>query len=216
VLARRLTPALAAVVVAGLAASGCASQAVGVRVGDNTYSQADMDGELDAYGENETLFPPEQSNIHGELAGSYSQDFASRMVTQRVLYMLVEAVFDDRGLELTANDRDETENAIESQMGSEGLDALPGEYRELLVDDEARARLLIEELGEEGLNSAVVDVARSQDIEVSSQFGDWDDQQLQVVPPAGASPAPGSGSDSGSGSPSGSGSGSGPGATPSG
>jgi hypothetical protein len=209
VLVRRLTTVLVATVVAGLAASGCASQAVGVRVSGETYSQADMVGELEAYGENDALFPPDgqqTAQIQGELAGSYSQDFVTQVVSQRVTYMLVQKLFDDRGLELTADERTVAENQLATRMGSQAIDGFPDEYRQRFVDDEARVLRLLDEMGEDDLNSAIFDEARSSDIEVSSRFGEWDDNQLQVTPPVGSTSAPGSGPDLGSA----------PGATPSG
>jgi hypothetical protein len=201
VLVRRLVPVLAAAVVVGLAASGCASQAVGVRVGGETYSQADMVGELDAYGENEALFPPDgqqTAQIQGELAGSYSQDFVSQVVSQRVTYMLVEKVFDDRDLELTDEERTVAEDQLAGRMGNEAIDNFPEEYRQRFADDEARVLRLLDEMGEDELNSAILDEARSSEIEVSSRFGDWDENQLEVVPPLGSTQPPGSGPDLGS------------------
>ena len=195
-LVRRLVPILAATVVAGLAASGCASQAVGVRVGDETYSQADMTGELEAYGENEALFPPDSqqtAQIQGELAGSYSQDFVSQVVSQRVTYMLVQKVFDDHNLELSDGERTAAQTQLASRMGNQAIDEFPAEYRQRFVDDEARVLRLLDEMGEDDLNAAILDEARSSDIEVSSRFGDWDRDQLQVVPPVGSTQSSGSG-----------------------
>jgi hypothetical protein len=209
VLGRRVVPVLAAAVVVGLAASGCASQAVGVRVGGNTYSQSDMVGELDAYGDNEALFPPDgqqTAQIQGELAGSYSQDFVSQVVSQRVTYMLVEKVFEANDLQLTDDERTVAENQLATRMGNEAIDQFPDEYRQRFVDDEARVLRLLDEMGEDELNSAVLDEARSSEIEVSSRFGEWDEDQLQVTPPLGPTAAPGSGPELGPA----------PGATPSG
>jgi hypothetical protein len=199
VLVRRLVPVLAAAVAVGFAASGCAEQSVGVRVGDNNYSQADMVGELRAYGENEELFPAdaqETAQIQGELAGSYNQDFVSQVVTQRASYMVVEQLFDDSDLELTENIRTAAEQELARRIGGQAaVDAFPAEYRQQFIDDEARVQLLLAEMGEDELNSAILDVARSSEIEVSSRFGEWDADQLQVTPPVGSTPAPGSGPD---------------------
>ncbi len=213
-LARRLTPVLAATVVVGLAASGCASQAVGVRVGDHTYSQADMVDELDAYGHNDALWRSsgqQVSAIQGELGDSYSQDFVSDLVQQRITFMLAQELFDEHRLHLTEGVRSASEGQLASQIGQDAIDQFPDDYRERLVDDLSRLNLVAQELGEDELNSAMLDKARSNEIEVSPRFGEWDEDQLQVVPPAGSTPAPGSGSASASGSGSPSGSGSGPG-----
>ena len=208
-LVRRLTTVLAATVVAGLAASGCASQAVGVRVGDNTYSQSDMVGELDAYGENQALFPPDgqqAAQIQGELASSYSQDFVTQVVSQRVTYMLVEKVFAAHDLELTDDERTVAENQLATRMGSQAVDDFPDEYRQRFIDDEARVLRLLDEMGEDDLNAAILDEARSSEIEVSSRFGEWNQDRLEVTPPLGSTAPSGSGPELGSAS----------GATPSG
>lgn len=198
-LARRLTPVLALAAVAGLAATGCASQAVGVRVGDHTYSQADMVTELDAYGENEAIFQSEEQleSIRGELADSYSQDFVAELLRQRITFMAVEQVFDEQGLELTADDRTVAESQLASQFGGqEAVDAFPDDYLERLVDDVARLNLLAEELGEDGFNDALVEAVRTSDIEVNPRFGSWDADELDIVAPDGSTPGPGSGDES--------------------
>jgi hypothetical protein len=215
VLARRLTPVLAATLVVGLAASGCASQAVGVRVGDRTYSQADMVDELDAYGHNDALWRSSGqgvSAIQGELGDSYSQDFVSDLVQQRITFMLAEQLFDEHHLRLTDGDRSTAEGQLAGQIGQDAVDQFPADYHDQLVDDLGRLNRVAQELGEDELNSAMIDKAHSNEIEVSPKFGRWDEDQLQVVPPDGSTPAPGSGSASASasGSSSGSGSGSGP------
>jgi hypothetical protein len=201
VLVRRLTTVLAATVVAGFAASGCASQAVGVRVGGETYSQADLVQELDAYGENEKMFPPgepQTDQIQGELAGSYSQSFVSEIVQQRINFMLAQEVFDDHHLQLTDDDREAAEAQLASQIPNQAFDQFPDDYREQLIDDVARLNLVVAEMGEEEFSSALLDTARSNEIEVGPRFGDWDEDQLQLVPPTGSTPAPGSGPDLGS------------------
>jgi hypothetical protein len=211
VLARRLTPVLAAAFVVGLAASGCASQAVGVRVGDRTYSQADMVDELDAWGHNDALWRSsgqDASAVQGELGDSYRQDFVSNLVQQRIDLMVAAQLFDEHDVRLTGADRHDAEAYLASQLGSEAFDQFPDDYHEHLTDDVARLFGVRRVLGEDALNSAVIDTYRSEDIEISPRFGQWDEDQLRVVPPDGSTPAPGSGSASGS-PPSGSGSGSG-------
>jgi hypothetical protein len=193
VLVRRLTSVLALAAVAGLAASGCASQAVGVRVGDNTYSQADMVDELDAYGENEALFQNEEqaASIRGELADSYSQDFVGELLRQRVTFMIAEQLFEESDLELTEQDRQDAEGQLRSQLGPEAVEGFPDDYRERFVDDVARLNLVAGDLGQEGFNEALVEVARTTEIEISPRFGDWDEDQLDIVAPEGSTPAPG-------------------------
>jgi hypothetical protein len=196
VLVRRLTPVLALAAVVGLAASGCASQTVGVQVGDNTRSEADTVDELNAWGENEALIPPGQeaaAGIRGELADSYSQDFVADILQQRITFMLAEQLFDEQDLELTDDATTDAEEDLAGQIGREALDDFPEGYRQSLVNDVARLRLLAEELGQDEVQNALAEAATTTEIEVSPRFGEWDEDELGIVPPAGSNPAPGSG-----------------------
>ena len=185
---RRLAPVIAAVALAGLSL-GCAEQSAAVRVGDRTVSESDMIDELDAFGSNEALFAPGQSSdaLRGELAGSYDQQFVSEILQQRITFMLVEEVFESEGLELADADRSEARQTLASQLG-QGLDAFPESYRDEFVDDVARYNALARELGPEEFDAALVDVADSTEISVSSRFGSWDEDQFAVVPPSGSTP----------------------------
>ena len=181
---RRLAPVLAAVAVAGLSL-GCAEQSAAVRVGDRTVSESDFIDELDAFGSNEALLAPGQSPdaLRGELAGSYDQQYVSEIIQQRIMFLLVEEVFEREGLELEDADRSEAEQTLAPQ-----LEAFPESYRTEFVDDVARYNALSRELGPEEFDAALVEEADSTDISVSSRFGSWDEDQFTVVPPAGSTP----------------------------
>jgi hypothetical protein len=175
---------LAAVAVAGLSL-GCAEQSAAVRVGDRTVSESDFIDELDAFGSNEALLAPGQSPdaLRGELAGSYDQQYVSEIIQQRIMFLLVEEVFEREGLELEDADRSEAEQTLAPQ-----LEAFPESYRTEFVDDVARYNALSRELGPEEFDAALVEEADSTDISVSSRFGSWDEDQFTVVPPAGSTP----------------------------
>jgi hypothetical protein len=190
---RRLVTLVAAVAVAGLAASGCAAQAAAVKVGGDTVSRSDFEDELDAYSANDTLYPdPEASGVTGELAGSYGQDFVADLLQQRIFFMLAARVFDERGLDLTGADRSAAADQLDQQLQG-SADDFPSDLRDELTDDVARLTKLQEELGAEGFDEALIEAADGTDIEVSSHYGSWDPDQYSVVPPEGPAPAPGDG-----------------------
>lgn len=189
-LARRLTPVLLAVVLAGLAAAGCASQAVGVRVGDRVYSQPDLMQEIDALGESEAYLTAIQASpeaVEGEMSHSYVQAFAGYVARQRVIFMLVEELFEQRGLELDDAELAAAEGELESQM-PEVLEQLPDEVGDRLVDDLARYNIVAGQLGAEEFEAAMDDEVDGTEIEVSSRIGEWDDDQFAVAPLAGSTP----------------------------
>lgn len=203
-LVRRLTPVLAAAALAGLAATSCATQAVGVRVGDRTFSESDLVDELDAFGSNEALFAASgqsATGVEGELVDSYSQQFVSEIVQQRITFMLTEELFEQNDLQLTDDDRTVAEGQLASQMPG-AFDEFPESYRDRFVDDVARYNAVAEELGPDEFDAAMVEMAGSTDIEVGSRFGEWDEERFSVVAPVGSTPAPaGRSSGGGSGAP---------------
>ena len=186
---RRLVPVLAAVAVAGLATFGCAEQSAAVRVGDATLSESDLITELDAYGDNEALFASGASadSLSGELVDSYDQQFVSEIIQQRIVFMLAEGLFEDEGLEIDDAARSQAEQTLSSQFGG-GFEDFPEDYRNGFVDDVARYYALVDELGEEGFDEALLEAAGSETIVVSSRFGAWDPDSFAVVPPAGPTP----------------------------
>ncbi|HET6954366.1 MAG TPA: hypothetical protein VFI47_28635 [Acidimicrobiales bacterium] len=197
----RLLPLAAALSVAGLAASGCTSQAAAVRVGDDTVSQSDLFEELDLIAGNDdfravTVGPDvDEASLRGDMAGSYAQEFVATVLGQRIVYLLADDVLADEGIEVTDDDRAAIVGEIDSLLPG-GADSLPDGYREDFVEGLARLNKLQSELGTDGANTALREKATDTDIEVASQFGRWDDDMLTITPPEGPSPAPG-GADAG-------------------
>jgi hypothetical protein len=174
---------VAAVAVAGLAAAGCSEQSAAVRVGDATVSQSDFEDELDAFASSQA-FVQDPESVAGELSGSYTQEFVTAALGQRIEFMLAEQLFDEEELELTDGDRS---NVTDQLQGA--LDDIPEGLRNLLIDDLSRRTLLQQELGQQGYGEALTTAADSTDIDVSSHYGSWDRDQYTVVPPEGpASP----------------------------
>lgn len=186
---RRFVPVIAAVAVAGLATLGCAEQSAAVRVGDRTVSESDLISELDAYGDNEALFASGASadSLRGDLSDSYDQQFVAEIIQQRIVFLLAEGLFEDEGLELDDGARSQAEQTLASQFGG-GFDDFPEEYRDAFVEDVARYYALVDEMGADGFDEALLEAAGRETIVVSSRFGEWDAQQFAVVSPAGSTP----------------------------
>jgi hypothetical protein len=192
VLVRRLTPVLAAAALAGLAATSCAAQSVGVRVGDNRFSESDLVEELDAFGGNEALFAASgqsAAGVEGEMLDSYNQQFVTEIVQQRITFMLAEELFEQNDLELSDDDLTVAESQLASSMGP-AVEEFPEGYRDRFVEDVARYNMVADELGPEEFDLAMIETASSLDIEVGSRFGSWDQDQFSVAPPVGSTPAP--------------------------
>lgn len=192
---RRL-PALliAAAAVASLSASGCATEAAAARVGDTSISREDLMAEVEAMAENESVlqaFGVPADRVAGEADAdtSYSQPFVGYVLTNRVVNLLFEEVMDDRDLTVRDQDVATAEQQMSQAFGSSGA-KLPEAFREQLADDLAISSRLAEEFGddEEGqqdLIAALQEQAGKIDIEVSSKYGTWDAENLQIVPPEG-------------------------------
>jgi hypothetical protein len=187
---RRLTLLVAAIAAAGLVGAGCSEQSAAIRVGDTTVSLSDFEDELDAFAST-PAFIPDPDSVKGELSDSYTQDFASAVLEQRIQFILVEQVFDEHGLEVTDDDRS---NVTDQLQGA--LDDMPAEVRNQLIEDLARQTRLQAELGQEEFGRALTEAVDSTDIEVSSHYGSWDPDERTVAPPegpAGSEPSQGLG-----------------------
>ena len=193
---RRLASLLAAVTVAGLAATGCAEQSAAVRVDDATVSRSDFEDQLDLFYENDALRSAvfqsdiDRAQLRGEAAASYTQPYAAAIAGLNIEFLLTSAVLDDEGIELTDDHRTAAERFVEDEFAIEA-DTLPDDFRDRLIDQAAAVQLLQEELGGQGFNDAMVARYEAADIDVSSQYGTWDPNQFTVTSPSGPAPAPG-------------------------
>lgn len=162
---------LAVVVAAGLAA-GCADQSVAIRFGDQTVSQDDFLDELEAlaarFGDDEPAQPGEYPR--GELEGSYDQEFAAQVLTQRLAFMVFGRIFDDEGLEITDADRNQIRSELELDPG---FLELPEDYRARLVDDLLKRQMVQDALGPARLNETIRALLNSTDVEIHSRYGSW-------------------------------------------
>jgi hypothetical protein len=203
---RRLASLLAAVSVAGLAATGCGSTAAALQVDDESISRRDFEDQLDVVYENEAfraaLFGEVgQEQLRGEddPLGSYTQQYVAAMGNVQIQFMVIPGVLADEGLEITEADREAVAEQLDGAAPGT-LDGLPDEMREQYLDGFAGFDKLRAELGDdfEATVTAAIDDA---DIEVSSRYGSWDATERTIVPPTGPRPAPGGAGTGGSGDP---------------
>ncbi len=202
---RRVVPLLAAASVAVLAAAGCGSTSAAITVDDESISRRDFEDQLDVVYENEafrsTLFGEVgQEQLRGEddPLGSYTQQYVAAMGNVQVQFMVIPGVLADEDLEITEADREAVADELEGAAPGT-LDGLPDGMRDQYLDGFAGFDKLRSELGDD-FEATVTAAIAAADIEVSSQYGSWDEAQRSIVPPTGPRPAPGAGS-GGSGDP---------------
>lgn len=195
VLNRRITSLIAAVAVAGLAATGCSEQSAAVSVDGTTISRSDFEDELDLFYEDDELRTfvfgqVDRAQLRGDMAGGYAQQYVGAVAGLHVQFLVAETVLDDEGIELTDDDRSAAEDLVEQAVPG-GLDALPDDLRDGFLDGVAAVTRLQDELGEEGFNEAMSAGFEEADVEINSRYGTWDADQFTVAPPGGPAPAPG-------------------------
>jgi hypothetical protein len=207
VLNRRLASLLAAVTVAGLAATGCAEQSAAVRVDDRSVSRSDFEDALDLFYENDELrgllfqnTTQDQLRTEDGPRDAYTQEFVGALARTYIEFLVVEHTLESEGIELTDADRQAVEDQLDQRLTG-GIDALPETQRTQVVDGFAGLDKLRAELGDEQFNVVIGEVVDEVDITVSSRYGSWDDEEFTVTPPpgpAGAEGTSGDGADAGS------------------
>lgn len=192
---RRLVPLLVAAAAAVLVAGACTEQSAALRVGDESVSRTEIYDELELITTNEefrtALFGEgvPVSELQGTLRSSYPQDFVAAILNQRLGYMLAGDVLEANDIEVTESDRDSVTRQFDDLLAG-GADSLPDEYRHDLVEGFARLSVLEGELGGQEANAQLRAAAESTDIEVSSHFGSWNPDTLNIDPPPGPAGAP--------------------------
>jgi hypothetical protein len=196
VLNRRLVSLLAAVSVAGLAATGCAEQSAAIRVDDATVSRRDFEDQLDYVYEHDEfrdlLFPgvtQDQLRADDDPPGTYRQDYVGALAGVQVQFLVVDRLLDDHGIDISDDHREAVVAELDQLPG--GTDAVPDGMREQYIDGFAGFETLRDELAEDELDAALQEVIDGSTIEVSPRYGSWDSDQFTVVPPPGPAGAPG-------------------------
>jgi hypothetical protein len=191
VLNRRLAALGAALALAGLGASACSnsSQTAALTVGNEHVSRAELFEELNLIATNSDFRAArfgqgiDASAVKGTLQTSYNQQLVSSILGQRINYLVADDVLRSKGIEVTAQDRDDISKQLDQALP--GI-KLPSRYRADLVEGLSRLTKLQSALGQDAAVAALQKAEATADISVASQFGRWDPDQLQVVPPAGA------------------------------
>lgn len=167
-----------------VASSGCADTVVpAARVGDVTISNADFLDDVARFYESQVEGGGDP--LAGMPPGTYPMDEVSGILQDYVYFELHNKEFEELGLELDDDLRDE---ALAEQFGGldgarEAFSGFGDELATKLIDDLARAYVVQQDLGagyEEWLNSIVA----STDIEVNPRYGTWDPAS-GLVPPEG-------------------------------
>jgi hypothetical protein len=192
---RRLALAPAALVVAGLATSGCAQQSAAVRVNDQTVSRTELYEELGVLAENKAfqavvLRPDaDPSQIPGDLGGSYAQPVVGSVIQLRIQGMLATEVLADQGIEVSDAEIKRLDDSLAQGMREHkgNIESLPDRYRRDFVTGVAAYGRLVTKLGSKGAADQALFQAQSDaDISVSSEFGSWDPDRFAVDPPRGS------------------------------
>jgi hypothetical protein len=184
---RRLLTLLVVGVLALAAGAGCAEDvSPAVEVGDVKISDSDLMDEVAEWTGNEQAIP--QSELAGFVSGTYPMRLVDAILQQRIDFALHAAKFDDLGLEL---DDDLRQQALlqlfqgDLASADQALSGFSEEYAQRYIDDYSRQLAVEVTLGNAEylawLNAAYLET----DIEVSPRYGSWDPQQQSVVGPDG-------------------------------
>lgn len=143
--------------VLALVAGACGSdlgetvRPVAATVNGHKITEDQLDDELEAIEANTDYVESiEQGGlaVRGEGDGTLSNAFVSRVLTRQIFLALVHQEFEDRGLELTAADREAAvDSVVQSVGGKEIFDKFPESYRRTLIDRNAEVARLQTELG---------------------------------------------------------------------
>ena len=188
-LRRVLPPAVA--VLAALASAGCADDvSPAARVGDRTITTDELLDEVAEWATNDRTTRSEELAATAAPSG-YALGPVGGILQERIVLEMVDPVFDDLGLELTEELRQQTLELLvgDPEQSDAAFEGFSEEYVDRYVDGYAKGLAVQAELGED----AFVDLLqeRARDVEVNPRYGTWDPEQVTIVPPEGPRPAPG-------------------------
>ena len=146
---RAIAP-LAVLALAAVAGCGDDEARPAATVDGIEISQQDVVDELEAIRGNEAYLEQAQSRttVLGEDEGTFDTAFVAQQLTNRILFTIIEAEVDERGIEVDGECREAATEQIVQQTGGEAVfDAFPQDYREYLVDRFARVVALQADLG---------------------------------------------------------------------
>jgi hypothetical protein len=185
VLRRLLALSLAGVV--ALTATGCADDvSPAVRVGDARLSNDDFLAEIDEWMGNPVAVDP--STLTTAAPGAHPGELVRRLLAQRIDFMLHREKFDDLGLELDDDLRQQALTVLfgDPAAAEESYAGFSDAFADDFTDDVARQIAVQEELGDEGYAEWNEGAYAGTDIEVHSRYGRWDPASRSVTPPPAA------------------------------
>jgi hypothetical protein len=172
--------------------AGCADDvSPAARVGDDEITTDELLAEVAEWAGNANTPRAEQLAATAAPSG-YAISPVIAILQERILLEMLAPAFDDLGLELTPDLRDQALQLL--GVDPSQADALFADFSEdyinSFLDGYAKGIAVQTELGEEGFLELLRESAK--DVEVNPRYGTWDPNQLVVVPPEGPRPAPGS------------------------
>jgi len=186
---RRLAPVLAVALGVSLSA-GCADDvAPAARVGDRTITHDELIAEVEEWAGNDRSPRATELATSASPAG-YPITPVGGILQERILLEILEPAFDELGLELTPDAREQALGLLGVEPGQEAVlfEAFSTEYIDDYLESYAKGIAVQAELGEEAFLDLLQERAR--DVEVNPRYGGWDAEQLTVLPPEGPRPAP--------------------------
>jgi hypothetical protein len=180
------------VVLVAAVSAGCADDvSPAARVGDETITTEELLDEVAEWADNDRS--PRAEELAATAAPSgYAITPVGGILAERILLEMLAPAFDDLGLELTDELRDQALQllGVDPSQADILFEDFSEDYIEGYLDAYAKGIAVQTELGED----AFLDLLResAKDVEVNPRYGTWDPDQLTVTPPEGPRPAPGS------------------------
>lgn len=170
-----------------VAGGGCAEEvSPAARIGDENISDTDLIDEVDEWAGNPQAF--DQTQLASFSPGTYPMRLIDVILQQRIDLDLHRAKFEELGLELTDDGRQQALLVLfqgDLSIAEEALSGFSPDYAARYVDDVARQIAVEGELGQTGYLTWRNEAYAEADIEVSPRYGRWDADAQSVVGPEG-------------------------------
>jgi len=168
--------------------AGCSGRAgddaVVVVNGQEVLQADDFQSQLEEIGDDDDFLT--SFDGRGDGPGTLSSAFVATVLSNHVLNELVRQDLDERGVEISDNDRERGAQQLADALGGD-VEAAPPAYRELLLDLFAGVVALRRDLhdDDESLQDEVDAIYSDAEVRIDDRYGAWDPDQHQVVPPEG-------------------------------
>ncbi len=181
---RRLSPAVALLLIAGVGLAGCADDvSPAARIGDVTITHDELMDEAAEWAGNDATQASQQLAVEG-VPAAYSSAPVAIILSERIILDLLGAEFDRRDLEITPEAEAQAFALIGIDPSQEEalLGGFSDGYRADYLERWAKAGALQLEIGDE-LQELLRQ--RASEVEVNPRYGTWDPTTFNVTPPAG-------------------------------